>query len=79
MIHNQDVSKIISELVCINSYHLHLSLALTSKGFYNLVKEFIIEKLFKPEIIFMATYIKNWRGVDTSISKNYNLINLTIF
>ena len=61
MILNQDVSKIISEMVCINSYHLHFSLALTSKGFYNLIKEFI-EKLFKPEIIFLATYIKNWRA-----------------
>tara|TARA_Y100000741_G_C18246723_1_gene555784 strand:+ start:441 stop:1043 length:603 start_codon:yes stop_codon:yes gene_type:complete len=61
MILNHDISKIISEMVCINSYHLYLSLALINKEFYNLTKA-LIKILSKSEKVFIATYIKNWRA-----------------
>ena len=61
MILNNDISEVISRYICINNYHLTFSLILTNKLFNNLIKEFV-EELSKSEKIFIATYIKNWRG-----------------
>ena len=60
MILNHDISEVIAMYICINNYSLTDSLILTNKVFHNITKAFV-EILSKPEKIFIATYIKNWR------------------
>lgn len=58
---NEDVTQILGYYICLKNYSLIDLLILINKKFNKLIKG-ILQVISKPETLFIATYIKNWRG-----------------